>query len=752
MNGYRRSVLLLGAGGLLALAVVIMGGTATTPPSLVGAALTAVLLVLTVRPTDRLRRQELDAALVAAVGLAMLAASAAAGWAPALPLAACTGLLVAALWHRQRASADREPARPQLRVPRSVVATTAAVGALGMLALPTTGAVGLRSTLFGRHHVGGQSAEAPYLDPAGFSTDTLSLDVRGRLSTTPLVAVTADASTLWRGNVYVSYDGHHWRTPAGHPADGPTPTVTGEGPSTEPVAPSPLDPRPPGAPVRVVAVPLTASFSGLYAPGVVIAVAAPGRLVHRSPAGASFAPYRGGSAAYAAQVVLPVTDAVRLDAARGADPAGWTGLPAGLPARVRDLANAITARPQTRAGKVAAVESYLRSHERYTLDAPVPAAGRDSVEAFLFADHEGFCEQFASAETVLLRSVGIPARLATGFAYGAPGTDSESGRRVFTAADAHAWVEVSYPGLGWSPSDPTAGASLVGPARSIAAQVRAFVASVGRSPLRRAGAASVLGVLAVGVTLLAARGRRRLAARRRDRASGPVSTAFARLERRLPRAPEATPREYVATLPADLTHALSAWEAELFGCGAGDDDVRSAVRAVHNHRRQALHRRRFRPSPVALLVPFVAVAATIGRPPPQLPLRAAPCIGTSCLEALAASSQTTVLGPGGAGGAAVANPTTFSGQLDYQIDGPAAPSVPVSSRPVTRRAVVGGSAVSPVTVRGRAGLARYDAPPGTHALGWTEAGRQWWVSFPIEIIPAAAATQLSGWVTYPPAG
>ena len=53
--------------------------------------------------------------------------------------------------------------------------------------------------------------------------------------------------------------------------------------------------------------------------------------------------------------------------------------------------------------------------------------------------HAGFCEQFASAEVVLLRAAGVPARLATGFAHGVPDAD---GRRLFRASDAHAWVEV----------------------------------------------------------------------------------------------------------------------------------------------------------------------------------------------------------------------------------------------------------------------------------------------------------------------
>ena len=101
-----------------------------------------------------------------------------------------------------------------------------------------------------------------------------------------------------------------------------------------------------------------------------------------------------------------------------------------------------------------AIQRHLRDVARYRLDSPVPGPGRDAVDHFLFDARSGFCEQFASAEVVLLRAAGIPARLVTGFSGGAP---SDPGRRSLRAADAHAWVEVWFPGRGWVSSDPTAG-------------------------------------------------------------------------------------------------------------------------------------------------------------------------------------------------------------------------------------------------------------------------------------------------------
>src|SRR5205823_5711685 len=194
----------------------------------------------------------------------------------------------------------------------------------------------------------------------------------------------------------------------------------------------------------------------------------------------------------------------------------WLALPGLLPARVRGLARELTASAPSRYDQVAAVATYLRSHETYRLDSPVPAPGADAVDDFLFVSHTGFCEQFASAEVVLLRAAGVPARLVTGFAYGVPDAD---GRRLFRASDAHAWVEVWYPGVGWSASDPPAGARL---ASSPASLLDRLVAVLGAAPSARAVAAAVVVVAAVSAALVVLVGRR-FARRRRSSPGGDLA-------------------------------------------------------------------------------------------------------------------------------------------------------------------------------------------------------------------------------------
>lgn len=88
---------------------------------------------------------------------------------------------------------------------------------------------------------------------------------------------------------------------------------------------------------------------------------------------------------------------------------------------------------------------------RYTL-APAPL-GRDSVDDFLFATHEGFCEHYSSAFTVLMRAAGIPARVVTGYQGGYWNKLGEY--LLVRYSDAHAWSEVWLAGRGWVRVDPT---------------------------------------------------------------------------------------------------------------------------------------------------------------------------------------------------------------------------------------------------------------------------------------------------------
>ncbi len=98
------------------------------------------------------------------------------------------------------------------------------------------------------------------------------------------------------------------------------------------------------------------------------------------------------------------------------------------------------------------LERYLMENYQYSLDF-LGKAGRDPIEAFLFDRRKGHCEYFASSMVLMLRSVGIPARLATGY-LGADYNRLE-GYYVVRESNAHAWVEAYLPGSGWTTFDPT---------------------------------------------------------------------------------------------------------------------------------------------------------------------------------------------------------------------------------------------------------------------------------------------------------
>lgn len=102
--------------------------------------------------------------------------------------------------------------------------------------------------------------------------------------------------------------------------------------------------------------------------------------------------------------------------------------------------------------------SYLLRYIReqpygYTLNPP-PAGTRDSVDRFWFDTRRGFCTHYAGALVVLLRSVGIPARMVGGYQGGE--VNPITGHLVVRSRDAHAWVEALLPDRGWIRVDPTA--------------------------------------------------------------------------------------------------------------------------------------------------------------------------------------------------------------------------------------------------------------------------------------------------------
>ncbi len=134
-------------------------------------------------------------------------------------------------------------------------------------------------------------------------------------------------------------------------------------------------------------------------------------------------------------------------------------VPEEVPARVKELALQLTAAGPTPYDRAHAIEQYLRTFP-YTLDVPRPPANQDLVDYFLFDLRKGYCDYYASAMVVLARAAGIPARLAVGYASGTYNLNSS--RFIVTQADAHSWVEVYFPGIGWVPFEPTAGLPAIG--------------------------------------------------------------------------------------------------------------------------------------------------------------------------------------------------------------------------------------------------------------------------------------------------
>jgi hypothetical protein len=105
---------------------------------------------------------------------------------------------------------------------------------------------------------------------------------------------------------------------------------------------------------------------------------------------------------------------------------------------------------------VVALETYFHDGDRFTYDQdPFSRQVLPPLVEFVTETRRGYCQHFASAMALMLRYLGIPARVAAGFTSGS--YDQEDGRWTVTDHDAHTWVEVWFRGFGWLPFDPTPG-------------------------------------------------------------------------------------------------------------------------------------------------------------------------------------------------------------------------------------------------------------------------------------------------------
>ena len=129
-------------------------------------------------------------------------------------------------------------------------------------------------------------------------------------------------------------------------------------------------------------------------------------------------------------------------------------VPRTVPRRVLSLAREITSGAQSGFDKAIALEGYLRENLTYSTHVANVPPDRDWVDYFLFETKQGYCDYFATAMVMMLRSEGVPARVASGFAPG--DFDSEAGVSTVRENHAHSWVEAYFPRFGWITFEPSA--------------------------------------------------------------------------------------------------------------------------------------------------------------------------------------------------------------------------------------------------------------------------------------------------------
>src|SRR5262249_48804908 len=131
-----------------------------------------------------------------------------------------------------------------------------------------------------------------------------------------------------------------------------------------------------------------------------------------------------------------------------------------LDPRVAALARQVTATANSNYRRAKAIEKYLRNNFGYTLELPGEREP-DPLARFLFERKKGHCEYFASSMAMMLRTLGIPARVVNGFRGGEYNDLTSS--YIVREKDAHSWVEAYFPEYGWVTFDPTPAGPATGP-------------------------------------------------------------------------------------------------------------------------------------------------------------------------------------------------------------------------------------------------------------------------------------------------
>jgi protein-glutamine gamma-glutamyltransferase len=179
------------------------------------------------------------------------------------------------------------------------------------------------------------------------------------------------------------------------------------------------------------------------------------QMLTRDPYGSIYFQQQGERVSYKvlSDTSLPDTGQLRTD--RELYPVQFNSylqLPASIDPRIEQLSSRLTANTRNRFDAAAMIENYLQTEFGYTLEQK--AGGSEPLSDFLFNVREGHCEYFATAMALMLRTQGIATRVVTGFQQGEYNETADV--FVVRQLNAHAWVEVYFPGEGvWVPFDPT---------------------------------------------------------------------------------------------------------------------------------------------------------------------------------------------------------------------------------------------------------------------------------------------------------
>lgn len=284
------------------------------------------------------------------------------------------------------------------------------------------------------------------VDLGGFGP--IAKDDRPVLHIRSLNASALPAGLKWRGTSLSEFDGRRW-------TEAPVPGELSAAQGLLPVASLLQRSRRDGERMFYRVDVARSDTGALFIAGIPefisLVAGTPGAARLLRTAGDSFRaqPANGGPLSYevSAQNGPPLADELT-----HADRARYLAPPARLDPRIPELGRQWSG-DGTDNDRAARIGEHLRRDFTYTLDADQLPLRRDRLADFLFVTRRGYCEYFASAMAVLLRTQGIPSRVVTGFQSGY--YNDVSGAWVVRASDAHAWVEAWIQGRGWVTFDPT---------------------------------------------------------------------------------------------------------------------------------------------------------------------------------------------------------------------------------------------------------------------------------------------------------